>query len=221
MVTVHHRDVCGKGSTKGSEGEPVKGGFDLPGQCVDAVFLDLPEPWLAIPHAAFVLKPNARIATYSPCVEQSQRTIQAMKAAGFHSIQTMEYRLQEHYVDDYETIPAPRAKRKRLQKHNLQAYLFDESKDAGGKESKESEAMTNDDTEHDTELIESIEEDTKKSVESKDDTNEKEDVEDAPATKTMLVARPFVTMRGHTAFLTFATAGLLPQPDPNVNAKEK
>jgi len=31
----------------------------------------------------------------------------------------------------------------------------------------------------------------------------------------VLVARPFVTMRGHTAFLTFATAGNVPQPDPN------
>ena len=33
--------------------------------------------------------------------------------------------------------------------------------------------------------------------------------------KKLLVARPFVNMRGHTAFLTFATAGNLPQPDPN------
>jgi hypothetical protein len=31
----------------------------------------------------------------------------------------------------------------------------------------------------------------------------------------MLVARPFVAIKGHTAFLTFATAGLLPQPNPN------
>jgi hypothetical protein len=34
--------------------------------------------------------------------------------------------------------------------------------------------------------------------------------------KKMLVARPFTVMRGHTAFLTFATAGILPQVNPNM-----
>ena len=33
--------------------------------------------------------------------------------------------------------------------------------------------------------------------------------------KKMVVARPFGTMRGHTAFLTFATAGNKRQPNPN------
>lgn len=221
MVTVHHRDVCGKGPTKGNEEGSVKGGFNLPGQSVDAVFLDLPEPWLAIPHAAFVLKPNARIASYSPCVEQSQRAIQAMKAAGFHSIQTMEYRLQEHYVDDYETIPPPRAKRKRLQKHNLQAYLLDEGKDAGEKEAKDGEVDTDDGAFREMEATKSTGEDTKESVESKEDKKQEEETEDVPMeTKKMLVARPFVTMRGHTAFLTFATAGLLSRPDPNVETEK-
>ena len=35
--------------------------------------------------------------------------------------------------------------------------------------------------------------------------------------KKMLCARPFAQMRGHTAFLTFATAGNAPRPDPNEN----
>ena len=36
-----------------------------------------------------------------------------------------------------------------------------------------------------------------------------------PKRKKVLVARPFGLMRGHTAFLTFATAGNKKQPDPN------
>jgi hypothetical protein len=35
--------------------------------------------------------------------------------------------------------------------------------------------------------------------------------------KKMLVARPFGTMKGHTAFLTFASAGNKRCPDPNVS----
>jgi len=31
----------------------------------------------------------------------------------------------------------------------------------------------------------------------------------------LLCARPFSQMRGHTAFLTFATVGNTPRPDPN------
>ena len=89
LVTVHHKDVCGKK-------EESVGGFDQPQASVDAITLDLPEPWHAVPHAAYCLKPNARIASYSPCVEQSQRTILAMQQAGFHSIKTMEFRLREH-----------------------------------------------------------------------------------------------------------------------------
>ncbi|EEC50179.1 predicted protein, partial [Phaeodactylum tricornutum CCAP 1055/1] len=91
LVSVHHKDVCG---IRGD------GGFDLPPQSVDGVFLDLPEPWLAVPHAAFVMKPNARLASYSPCVEQTQRMVETLRQSGFHSIKTMEYRLQEHYVDE-------------------------------------------------------------------------------------------------------------------------
>jgi len=60
LVEVMHKDVCGKHGP---------GGFDRPQASVDAIILDLPEPWEAVPHCAHVLKPNARLASYSPCVE--------------------------------------------------------------------------------------------------------------------------------------------------------
>jgi hypothetical protein len=69
--------------------------------------LDLPEPWLAVPYAAYCLKPNPRVATYSPRVEQTQKTVRALKECGFHSVQTFKYRLQEHYVDQVEYEPPP------------------------------------------------------------------------------------------------------------------
>lgn len=45
LVTISHRDVC-------------KDGFGIDDATVDAVFLDLPSPWLAIPFAAKALVPG-------------------------------------------------------------------------------------------------------------------------------------------------------------------
>jgi len=61
---------------------------------VDAVFLDLPDPWRAIPHAFAVLKPGRKVCTYSPCIEQVTRTCEALRASGFHSIRMVEVRLR-------------------------------------------------------------------------------------------------------------------------------
>lgn len=47
-VTVYHRDVCASGFTEELNGKS------------DAVFLDLPAPWLAIPHAAKTLKSSGK-----------------------------------------------------------------------------------------------------------------------------------------------------------------
>ena len=212
MVTVYHKDVCGKAEVAGQEDSATakKGGFDLPGQSVDAVFLDLPEPWLAIPHAAFILKPNARIASYSPCVEQSQKAIQALRAAGFHSIQTMEYRLQEHYVDEVSYVSPPRPKRRKLVKNDPQTYIDRDMNDPKDNDEKESDAPLKVD-----QVSEAV---TPTGEEKASLSGPNGDAE--KVTSKMLVARPFVMMRGHTAFLTFATAGNVAQPDPNTQVKK-
>ncbi|ORX36456.1 tRNA methyltransferase complex GCD14 subunit-domain-containing protein [Kockovaella imperatae] len=83
-VHLSHRNVC-------------KDGFgDV--EDVDAVFLDLPAPWDAIPHARKVLNPNtlAKICCFSPCLEQVLKTVFTLRSEGFEDIYTQEVLSRHH-----------------------------------------------------------------------------------------------------------------------------
>lgn len=56
----------------------------------DAVLLDQPEPWLAVPHLVPALAPGARIACYTPQVSQMEATAKTLAAAGFAQVRAME-----------------------------------------------------------------------------------------------------------------------------------
>ncbi|GAO52653.1 protein GCD14 [Saitoella complicata NRRL Y-17804] len=80
-LTITHRDVC-------------KEGFDIEGETLDAhaAFLDLPAPWEAIPHLSRVIskKRQIRLCCFSPCIEQVQRTLAALRANGWSDLQMFE-----------------------------------------------------------------------------------------------------------------------------------
>lgn len=78
MVTVRHRDV-------------VENGF-LEEGTADAIFLDLPLPWKVIPKVVKSLKKNniSRLVSFSPCIEQVQRTTEALTECGFSNVSTLE-----------------------------------------------------------------------------------------------------------------------------------
>lgn len=67
LVTVGVRDIQGEGFPE-----------ELCGRA-DSVFLDLPQPWLAIPSAAKMLKPDGTLCSFSPCIEQVQRSCEALR----------------------------------------------------------------------------------------------------------------------------------------------
>ncbi|XP_030376377.1 tRNA (adenine(58)-N(1))-methyltransferase catalytic subunit TRMT61A [Scaptodrosophila lebanonensis] len=93
FVTVYHRDVCNLGFTSELDGR------------ADAVFLDLPAPDLAVPHAFKALKlSGGRFCSFSPCIEQSQRCINALSKLGFNEICSMEVLQQENVVKT-RTVP--------------------------------------------------------------------------------------------------------------------
>jgi tRNA (adenine57-N1/adenine58-N1)-methyltransferase catalytic subunit len=58
---------------------------------VDRVMLDLPEPWLAVPHAAAALLPGGVLFAHCPNVTQVQRLCDALRdRGGFGLIETVE-----------------------------------------------------------------------------------------------------------------------------------
>eukprot|EP00927_Polykrikos_kofoidii_P008824 TRINITY_DN13688_c0_g3_i1.p1 TRINITY_DN13688_c0_g3~~TRINITY_DN13688_c0_g3_i1.p1 ORF type:complete len:427 (+),score=97.10 TRINITY_DN13688_c0_g3_i1:121-1281(+) len=78
VVTSHHGDICTDGV-----GEALR-------DDVDAVFLDLPAPWSAMPHVDACLVEGGRICTFSPCIEQIERTAQELRRRRYQGIRMME-----------------------------------------------------------------------------------------------------------------------------------
>lgn len=93
FVTVSHRDVC------------IEGFGDNLQHKADAVFLDLPHPWLAIEHAVKTLKKSGgKLCSFSPCIEQVQQTCFTLETAGFVDIKTYES-LQRELTVSYKNVP--------------------------------------------------------------------------------------------------------------------
>ncbi|KAM7509896.1 hypothetical protein LguiB_008771 [Lonicera macranthoides] len=85
LVTVDVRDIQGEGFPD-----------DLLG-LADAVFLDLPQPWLAIPSAGKMLKQDGILCSFSPCIEQVQRSSETL-SYNFTDIRTFEVLLRTYEV---------------------------------------------------------------------------------------------------------------------------
>jgi len=93
-VKLEHRDIQENGFPKEYEGK------------ADAVFLDLPSPWLVVESAAACLKPNHMFCSFSPCIEQVHKTCDKLNFNGFRDIQTIEILLREYQVSKVTNLSA-------------------------------------------------------------------------------------------------------------------
>jgi tRNA (adenine57-N1/adenine58-N1)-methyltransferase len=78
---VTHRDVLSNGFLLDDKVTP---------NSIDACFLDLPSPEVAVKHAYQILGKKGRLCNFSPCIEQVQKVTQEMATLGFYDIRTFE-----------------------------------------------------------------------------------------------------------------------------------
>ncbi len=72
---------------------------------VDAVVLDMATPWLVVRHAYRALKPGRVMASFSPTIEQVQKTVFEMEREGFIDVRTYECLLRDVIVKEGKTRP--------------------------------------------------------------------------------------------------------------------
>jgi len=74
---------------------------------LDAVVLDLPEPWLASEHAAKALRFGGYLVSYSPSIEQVKKFVTSLPKS-FEETNTMEVMLRDWEVSDQRVRPSTR-----------------------------------------------------------------------------------------------------------------
>ena len=174
-VTVHHRDVCNDG-------------FGLE-NVADAVFLDLPSPWKALSSAKQALKKEGgRICSFSPCIEQVQKTVNEMTQLGFTDIYTIEMLRRVLCV----------------KKYSLQNFDFNLDMRNVDNDSKKEENIENDANKNGANNSKKSKRSNtyKESAEDSEDDDEYGEVDSQSTTYT---SKPINIQPGHTSFLTFAT----------------
>ncbi|MES1918297.1 tRNA (adenine(58)-N(1))-methyltransferase catalytic subunit trmt61a [Bonamia ostreae] len=80
FVSAVHRDVCKDGFPSLDQLREIENGSKLIlAPRIDSVFLDLPSPWEAVKSGSSVLRKGGRMCSFSPCVEQAQKSICEMR----------------------------------------------------------------------------------------------------------------------------------------------
>ncbi|KAJ7549066.1 hypothetical protein O6H91_07G038700 [Diphasiastrum complanatum] len=198
LVTVAVRDIQGQGFPE-----------DLVGRA-DAVFLDLPQPWLVIPHLGRYLEGNVPLCSFSPCIEQVQRTCEALTSNHFTDIRTFEVLLRSYDVrtQTFGSLSMTGVKEE-IAAENLSQVRKLSGQKRGRDGLKQTEplvmqghVLTTEEVTNGKECIPALS--------SSSDIGLSKNPENTGVERNSserIVARPYPETRGHTGFLTFARQG--------------
>ncbi len=75
---------------------------------VDAVFCDIPEPWVEVEVARTALRGSGRFAAATPTFNQAERVAEALRAHGFALVRSFEVMVREILAREGRTRPAHR-----------------------------------------------------------------------------------------------------------------
>jgi tRNA (adenine57-N1/adenine58-N1)-methyltransferase len=72
---------------------------------LDSVVLDMATPWLIVPQVYGALRAGGRTVSFSPTINQVEKTVEEMRRVGFVSIKAVELILRTYKVKANETRP--------------------------------------------------------------------------------------------------------------------
>lgn len=172
LVTVEVRDIQGQGFP------------DEHTSKIDAIFLDLPQPWLAISSVAKMLHFNGTLCSFSPCIEQVQQTCEALQNQDFKDVRTFEVLLRTYEVREEALMQMSRGGSVELTSSEL-------SSPPHKKLCPEAGVHTTLCSSHNPENLNT-------------DCGKDEDKPKMTRRSGLILARPVSEARGHTGYLTFA-----------------
>ena len=86
------------------EGDVVKSGW--PEEHLDAIVLDLPEPWAALAPSYRAVRTGAWMVAYTPTYNQLERTVRTMREIGLDEVQALEVIERALHVGEGGTRPS-------------------------------------------------------------------------------------------------------------------
>ena len=170
LVTVQQRNIEELGFPEEQDGR------------ADAVFLDLPGPWKAIPLIARSLRPDGVFCGFSPCIEQVQKTCEALNQHGFRDFRTIEILLREYEVGVDMEERGDEKLEEMLREQEEHAAGEESQQRGGGREKREKKRGRSDGG----------------------DNNKNNNNGGRLVGKKVVISRPLTQGRGHTGYLTFA-----------------
>ncbi|MEM2025234.1 MAG: protein methyltransferase, partial [Desulfurococcaceae archaeon] len=72
---------------------------------VDAVVLDMATPWLVVPHAYSALRGGGHFASFSPTINQVEKTVLELRRRGFVDVKSYELLMREIKVEEGAVRP--------------------------------------------------------------------------------------------------------------------